>query len=333
MCTIIQMPHREGYLIVNNYDTFYKNGMLFTNNRGIQKKALVLPPNLPVKWTSIYGSISFSQSGKEMSVGGINEMGLMVGQTTLPETVYPNLSDQPSIKEIQLVQYLLDICSSVKEAVIHIEKVNIAQADSRIQYAICDKWGDMAIIEYLNGKPNVYTCKALPIRAITNSTYRESLEAIDNGISVIHEGNDYKKNSLKRFIKAAEIDKKGSLVTIDEAFALLKEVERYDTVWSIIYDTFHPSIYFKVIGISSVRHIELNDVNFERNAQPMYYDLFKDAEGKIMMEPYSVSINRKLINSFFEDEKIKSLMNLSTVPMELIDYLSIYPDFLYGSGN
>lgn len=330
MCTIMQLSYKDNYIFAKNNDTFFKDGMIFTNHKGIKKKALILPPNMPVEWVSKYGSISFSQCGKELPVGGMNEKGLVVEQTTLLETMYPSNMNKGSIKELQLIQYLLDTCSDVKQAIQQIEKINIAQATWTIQYILSDQLGDMAIIQYLNGRANIYTDDNLTIRGITNSIYKESLDAYECGLLNNSEISDYKKNSLGRFMKVAQFTKNNSLNHISEAFAFLKAVERNDTVWSIAYDSYDKIVYFKIKGMDSIKDIQVNDINFERNVQPMYFDMLSDTENT-QFEVYSREINRKLVNSFFENETIRKTMNLSSIPTELIDYLSTYPDLLYMS--
>ena len=56
MCTILKM--KKGNIIGKNYDALIETGMIFTNKRGIQKSALIMPPALQLKWESVYGSLS-----------------------------------------------------------------------------------------------------------------------------------------------------------------------------------------------------------------------------------------------------------------------------------
>jgi penicillin V acylase-like amidase (Ntn superfamily) len=73
MCRIIA----KGNLIGKSFDSIVKAGMIFTNKRGQIKSAAVFPPERPLEWVSLYGSVTFSQCGKEFPVSGINERGLV----------------------------------------------------------------------------------------------------------------------------------------------------------------------------------------------------------------------------------------------------------------
>lgn len=56
MCTSIYWLTANGPLIANNEDIFLETGFLFTNQRGISKAALLLPPETPLRWVSRFGS-------------------------------------------------------------------------------------------------------------------------------------------------------------------------------------------------------------------------------------------------------------------------------------
>ena len=106
MCTIIA----KNKLIGKNYDSIVDLGMLFTNKRGQIKSSAVFPPEQPLEWVSCYGSITFSQSGKELPVCGMNEKGLVVEQATLQSSAYPETEGKSALSSLEMTQYLLDTC-------------------------------------------------------------------------------------------------------------------------------------------------------------------------------------------------------------------------------
>ncbi len=130
MCTLFQLVDQDNFVIGKNYDVPTGTGLLFTNHRHLQKTALILPPDTPVQWISQFGSITFSQVGKEFPVGGMNEMGLVVEQSTLWGTVYPDPDDRPAIRELQWIQFMLDTCDSVQAVLQAAQTIRIAQADA-----------------------------------------------------------------------------------------------------------------------------------------------------------------------------------------------------------
>ncbi len=65
MCTLCQL-NKDGQVAVGkNYDIPVCKGRVCLNQRGIQKEALILPLENPVRRTSKHGSITFNQVGKE----------------------------------------------------------------------------------------------------------------------------------------------------------------------------------------------------------------------------------------------------------------------------
>ncbi len=70
MSTAFQYRTNDTYFIGKNQDVIYNKAFLFSNQRGITKSALVLPPEVAASWVSLYGSITVSQVGKEFPNGG-----------------------------------------------------------------------------------------------------------------------------------------------------------------------------------------------------------------------------------------------------------------------
>ncbi|MFC7442225.1 linear amide C-N hydrolase [Laceyella putida] len=156
MCTTFFLRNGEQRIVGKNLDIFYDDGCLFTNSRGLKKTALIMPPEQPLTWVSQYGSLTFSQTGKEFPVGGMNEKGLVVEQMTLPETQYPEVDDRPAVKELQWIQYMLDTCCSAQEVLESAKLIRISQSTSHLHYLVCDPSGN-AILEHADGKLATYS--------------------------------------------------------------------------------------------------------------------------------------------------------------------------------
>lgn len=151
MCTTICFRKENKIIVGNNEDTLIKKGIIFTNHRGFHKKAMLIPPEEPFEWVSKFGSISFSQCGKEFPSSGMNECGLIVEQMNLPETIYPPIDDRKAIKELQWIQMILDTCRTSAEVVDITKKIRISQSILPIHFLVCDSTGDYRIIEFFNG--------------------------------------------------------------------------------------------------------------------------------------------------------------------------------------
>ncbi len=117
-----------------------------------------------VHWTSQYGSLI--ASGYDMGTSeGMNEKGLVVNLLYLPGTVYYTAGDNRPVLGISVwAQYVLDNFASVAQAVEELGKDEFridapampGGEKSTMHMAISDPTGDSAILEYIDGKLNIY---------------------------------------------------------------------------------------------------------------------------------------------------------------------------------
>ncbi|MFP7288102.1 linear amide C-N hydrolase [Shouchella clausii] len=203
-----------------NQDIPYDGAYLFINGRGLAKTAMIGPPDRPMQWVSRYGSVTVSQVAKEMPNGGINEAGLVVEQTTLWTSVYPEALERPAIGELQWIQLMLDTCATVDEVIEAAGQVRITNPMSRLHYLVCDQAGGCAVIEFLHGKMLVYSGGDLPVPVIANTSYPEAIRDLQDADWVREECklpsnsprisnwrqkySEYELNSMQRFVQATE---------------------------------------------------------------------------------------------------------------------------------
>jgi choloylglycine hydrolase len=150
--------------------------------RGIKRVGAVAEN--PHKWTSKYGSLILSayDSGTHE---GVNEKGLSAHALYLAEEAAFGERD-PKIEAIgimQWVQYYLDNYATVAEAVeaqktlaFQIEPLILPNGyPTLVHVSLSDKSGDSAVIEYINGKAQVYHDKRFTV--MTNEpTYDKQIE-------------------------------------------------------------------------------------------------------------------------------------------------------------
>ncbi len=329
MCTTFLSENKENIILGKNLDMFTNLGYIFTNQKGIKKVALIQPPEKPADWIARYGSITFNQAGKEFPNGGINEKGLVVEQMTLPGTKYPAADIRSEINELQWIQYMLDTCATVNEVIKQVENIRISENSfSSLHYYIADCSGKSAVIEYLEGEMLIYYEAALPVTALTNSTYKDSLEFYYNNICK-DRGDFYLTNSLDRFKRVADRVKAGSKtnkITVEGGFKILKEAKRSDTAWSIIYDLESLTIYFKTQHYPDIKIINLKDINFS-NEYSLYLNMNIEGKGNVLnkMRKYSKEINKELISSLYRNKIFMEALNINFSD-EMIDLLAGYPD-------
>lgn len=146
---------------------------LYLFPRGIERKG-ALSANT-ITWKSKYGSIV--AAGYDIGIcDGLNEAGLVANMLFLPESVYEKENDQRAIMGISIwTQYILDNFSNVEEVVADLSK-DIFRLDapelpngskSTLHMAVSDRFGNNAIIEYLDGSVTIY--EGAQYRVLTNS--------------------------------------------------------------------------------------------------------------------------------------------------------------------
>ncbi len=327
-CTSFCLDQDELHLFGKNLDWDLDDGLVFINKRGVLKKALPAKDDngKPVSWKSKYGSITFNQYGREMAMGGMNEVGLVVEVMVLGVSQYPSSDTRPYISNFQWQQYQLDTAGTVAEVIDSHLKIRVIGGGKGpgIHFFVSDKTGDCAAIEFLNGKTVVHTRKTLPIKVLTNSTYAQSFETFNNAKGSFANLS----SSLYRFVTAADavkrFDDKNSIPTIDDVFRILKKVSQgHRTKWSIAYDIVNLKIHFRTYANPKIRHINFKAFDFACQTPVKILNINAMLEGDVSatFTDYTQSANRKLIGDAFR--KTSFLRNVSA---EELDQLSRYPE-------
>src|SRR5215510_4345158 len=171
-CTTFCLKRKGEVLFGKNYDWMIGDGLVFVNKRGVAKTGAeeVNPP----KWVSKYGSVTFNQYGWENPHGGMNEVGLVIELMWLDDTEYPKVDSRPAVDVLEWIQYQLDNSATLAEVLSNAQKIRI-KSDVKLHYLVNDKAGNTATIEYLNGQLIAHHGANLPVSALTNSTYEQSL--------------------------------------------------------------------------------------------------------------------------------------------------------------
>lgn len=328
MSTAFVVKSQENIWVCKNQDVIYDEVYLFTNQRNLHKTALIMPPSIPASWTSKYGSLTVSQVGKENPNGGINEAGLVIEQTTLWATQYPADNGLPVLSELQWIQYLLDTCSTVGEALEAARKIRIDQSTSQLHYLLADRTGNYAIVEFLHGQMCVH---AMPLEApvITNSAYSDAIREFKSGKRSWSHWDEYEKNSMDRFLCIAGayaqsdmyLDHPGAL------FKLLVSAKRKDTVFSLVYDLQQMELHVTTSKHKEGVLIRMTDFDFSNasHAQVTNLQCRLGEQEELLFEDYSADINKEVVRSFFRDPLLTSVFQWE-IPDELIHYIAHYPD-------
>lgn len=301
-CTTFTINDGKGNIVFGrNFDFPVGMGHIEVNYRGVHKTAFVRPPEVPVAWVSKYGSITFNQIGREFPYGGMNEAGLVVEQMWLQEASYPSADERYGITELQWIQYQLDNAATVQEVIDSDTLVRISYTSTApLHFLVADAKGDVATIEYLNGKMIIHRDRKLPYKVLANCPYDRSLEyksSIDSAKDTVYSG--WTANSSGRFAKAAEmIENMGSLNPADYAFVILDSVaQENNTQWSIVYDISHQNIAFRSTVNPEIQAISMADFDFSCREELLFADMSWDIGGSESFLTLSREENLSLIRT------------------------------------
>ncbi|HJO94261.1 MAG TPA: linear amide C-N hydrolase [Victivallales bacterium] len=297
-----------GFNMDTPFNSYQDN--IFVNVKDQKKTAYMPWENKPLHWVSKYNSVTQSPFSINFPLTGMNEKGLCIGETTLRETEYPKKDSRPAIGTFQWIQYQLDTAATVKEVIQSISKVRIAQNGFANMFIVADKEGNSAVIEFIKGKPIIFTGKTLPIPVITNREYGSSLkQLIDFELKSRKENlaenliNLYKIEypysvGYTRFIIATNLIKEYQTGKINEpiknyTFFALSLIMQSSSKWSIIYNPVKMSISYKFRHNPEIRTFHFNDFKFSQN-QMIYMDhKFKNINE--ITKDFTVSRNNEII--------------------------------------
>ena len=148
--------------------------------RGMERKGGLSDNS--IQWTSKYGSVV--TAGYDIGVcDGMNEKGLVANMLFLPESKYEKHNEDRLVMGISIwTQYILDnyenVCEAVKdmsEDKFYLDAPELPNGSkSTLHMAISDRFGNNAIIEYIEGEINIY--EGVEYNVLTNSpTYNLQL--------------------------------------------------------------------------------------------------------------------------------------------------------------
>jgi choloylglycine hydrolase len=324
-CTTFVIKDSTNLVYGRNYDFPIGLGFITINMRGIEKQAIVQSPYKPAKWISKYGSITFNQEGIDAPMEGINEKGLVIAQMGLLESKYPQPSPENVLNQLEWIQYQLDVSATLDDVIENNRLVSIIPVFIPVHYLICDKLGNIGVIEFFDGELKVYKGNEIKFPVCSNMFYGQSLQEIKaykgfGGDKIIPEGHVIA-------IAAKKIDEyklKNHVNPIEYSFEILNSVGSTvgssRTQWSIVYDIKNLTINFKTLNNKEIRIIDLNIFSYSCDNQIQILDIQKSSTN-IELEKQFINIS---YNDYFNYKKIlmescKSSFNgFPDIPDEMI---------------
>ncbi len=281
-CTAFCVDSDDACVFGANQDNTLDIGLLFVNKRGVQKTTW--DPNTSgeyARWISRYGSVTVNFVGYQMAWAGMNEAGLMISTMSVPGTLGPTPDERPPFQTPFWMQYQLDTHWSVEQVIA--SDAEIRPVPSVVDhYLVCDRTGACATIEFLDGTSVYHTGESLPVKALTNHTYQDSISAWEKSLS---EGSQPEDNSLWRFTTVANRVATAKPSSPDEAvayaFDTLAAASRQDTVWSFVFDPVNLRAYFRTNHTPNIRYVDFSSLDFSCRTSVKVLDVHGDVSGDI----------------------------------------------------
>ncbi len=301
-CSTFLLSNGNTFVYGRNFDYPYGKYIIMMNMRGSEKICWQYSPenvDMPLSWTAKYGSITFNMFGHDTPPDGINEAGLVISSLILTQSVYPNTVGESSLSLDQLLQYLLDNCASVNEVIDECSNLNIRFNPFdywRLHFFVVDKTGQAAVIEFLDGNLVATTADDLEKKAITNSSYQESIAYYHNGKNP----SLPETASLNRYYNAIEmVDNYNNENLIDYSYSIMDLIAQRITMRKVVYDIPNMRVYFKSNTNETLRYFDLSNFDFSCTEQPLVYTENQGDEGDISDKfvAYTTEINKTYIKS------------------------------------
>jgi choloylglycine hydrolase len=306
-CTAFTLQTAEGIYVGKNLDWPIGDGFIVINKRGVDKFSLTKTTLKSVQWTSKYGSITFNQFGREFPLGGMNEAGLVVEELSYSPSRYPAPDSLPVINESQWIQYQLDNYRTVEEVIGNLSNLRISKFLFGLHYFLCDRSGNSAVIEFVDGKTLIYSDEELEVPVLSNNSYENSLKYLRlfQGF-----GGDQpvikRDGSQERFVRAAYYVKNyrpdDHLSGLDYAFQILNNVRQEDTQWQIIWQPISGKTSFYVKDKKEMNTLRIKDFDYS-NFLFVKIDSIngrnRETDIPSNFQPLGYKNNSELVNSVF----------------------------------
>lgn len=308
-CTSFYFDTPNGTVFATNLDLNTGKGHVFVNRRGIAKEGYQSSTTgETAEWVARYGSVTFNLVGRELPWGGMNEAGLVMSTMQLNVSKCPDPDERPPLSEAYLVQYILDTCANVQEAIQAASVVRLSQNECSSHYLVADEFGDCAAFEFLNGEFVYYNGETLPVRALANAPYVAGIIFIEQGVIPA----DNPGESVQRVAAAAgKIEAyrpEGGVSPVDYSLEVLAETvsapkkwwsdwfnEPY-TRWNVVFDIAQRKVHFRTVAEPTVKQFSLSSFDFSCEAPFLMLDVNAKLGESVdrSFQPYDHDVNLEI---------------------------------------
>ena len=293
-CSAFVCSGPDEVLLAKNFDWHFGGGYLIKNPGGVTRRALPLFGGEPATWTSIHGSLTFTQFGVGLPYGGINQRGLAIEMLWLDETVYPSSASR-TIGELEWIQYQLDTRASVAEVLANVAEFSIRPVGGKIHYLLADASGDSALVEFLDGSPHVHRGGERSL-ACANDTLTLSELAFAKLRTTPLKGNSSRVRYARLRLELETLSGPPSLAFGWASLAKVAESgAKYRTQWSAIYELRHRRIHLKSDQAKRVFTLDAAGLDYAPVSGTTFQDLFGKEVGNDRFAPLTEAANLALL--------------------------------------
>jgi len=299
-CSTIKLQHGKQLIYGHNLNQgdIGVPGLIFINKRGLFKKGRTWselaskdqtdPSNL--FWISRYGSVTFNCFGKDFPDGGMNEAGLYIWEMS-EDADYPKNDKLPKLNQMNWMQYILDNCATLEEAIQCASSIEIEGWGWH--YFVGDVHGNTAAIAFIDAKVVVHKGEDMPVPGLFNTPYERELELLKyyKGFGGHYEPN-LNDPEVPRFVKTAVMlrDYDPSIEVVDYGFEMLNTLRvNDDPEWSVIIDVGQQHVYFKTRQNPEIKSFSLNEIDFSNNSPVLIINMDIMDGGDVLeqLHPYT----------------------------------------------
>jgi choloylglycine hydrolase len=280
--------------------------------RGTQQKSNNTG-NQALNWSAKYGYVTVNQPSinKDFAADGVNEKGLAIHLLYMGETKQPALTnDKPIMDSYQWVHYVLGNYSNVTEVLnninnyqIHTFPIQFGKEDVvlPIHFAIEDKSGNSAVIEFVNNKLSIHQQKNSVMTNEPNynaqlSNLTKAKQSTQYSIEQLPGGAD----SANRFVRMSYINENmpttnNSSNAVSYMFSAINSVtvpyfanyqqactrlndpaagasDAWPTLWTTVTDLQQPTLYINNTMVGNRVSVKLSEVNLNKGQAIKEFD-------------------------------------------------------------
>jgi len=303
-CTSFCMDTPDGPFYGSNCDLFVPgDGLVFVNLRGVAKESYFANARgEKAPWVSRYGSVTLNLAGRELAWAGLNEAGLVASTMELRASECADPDERAPIGAGYLVQYVLDACGSVDEAVAAVSQLMPHESECNDHFMVADAAGNAAALEFLDGEFVCHTGADMPVHALTNMPYARALAAWKRGGARWWWSNP--GQSAERFAGAAarcEAYDPAAGDAVGYALDTLAHVVAAGhTRWNVVFDLKRREMWYRSVRSPDVKHVALDAFDFACDRPLLMLDLNAPLAGEVAEHfvPYDHEVNLQAFEVF-----------------------------------